>query len=326
MQHKIGIEEHFAIPETMVKPKSSFIRGDAGNPVNDRLLDMMDHRLIEMDDNGIDIMILSLNSPGIQRICNPEDAAATARLANDHLAETIEKKKNRFRGFAALPMQDPDAAITEMRRAIFELGLVGVLVNGYSQIDSLENDVYLDDPRYKPFWAELEKNGVPFYLHPRDPMPRNAKLMENHPWLGGAAWAFTVEIATHVIRLMTGGLFDDYPGLKMLLGHLGEGLPFLVWRSDNMLSKSRRIRMPAKRKLADYLNENIWVTTSGQFHYPPLLCTMLQMGADRILFSTDYPFEEVCDASNWFDNCQISESDKRKIGRQNAIDLFGLKL
>ena len=290
MLNKIGIEEHFAIPETMAKPKSSFILSGAGNTVNDRLLDMMDIRLKEMDDNGIDITILSLNSPGIQRISNPRDAVDTARLANDHLAETIEKKKNRFRGFAALPMQDPEAAIIEMRRAIFELGMVGVLVNGYSQINSLENDVYLDDPRYKPFWAELEKNDVPFYLHPRDPMPHNARLLENHPWLGGAAWAFTVEIATHVIRLMTGGLFDDYPGLKMLLGHLGEGLPFLVWRSDNMLGKSRRIRMPAKRKLADYLNENVWVTTSGQFHSPPLICTMLQMGADRILFSTDYPF------------------------------------
>jgi len=326
MLHKIGIEEHFAIPETMAKPKSTFIAGDAGNPVNDRLLDMMDLRLKEMDENGVDITILSLNSPGIQRICDPKDAVATARLANDHLAETIEKKKNRFRGFAALPMQDPDAAIIEMKRAVFELGLVGVLVNGFSQIDSLENDVYLDDPRYKPFWAELEKNDVPFYMHPRDPMPKNAMLMENHPWLGGAAWAFTVEIATHVMRLMTGGLFDDYPGLKMLLGHLGEGLPFLVWRSDNMLFKSRRVKVPAKRKLADYLNENVWVTTSGQFHYPPLLCTMLQMGADRILFSTDYPFEEVSDASNWFDACQISESDRYKIGRQNAIDLFKLEL
>ena len=326
MQHKIGIEEHFAIPETMAKPKSAFISGDGGNLVNDRLLDMMDNRLREMDDNGIDIMILSLNSPGIQRICNPQDAMNIARLANDHLAETIEKKSNRFRGFAALPMQDPEAAIVEMRRAVFDLGLVGVLVNGYSQINSLENDVYLDDPRYKPFWAELEKIDVPFYLHPRDPMPLNARYLESKPWLGGAAWAYTVETATHVMRLMTDGLFDDYPGLKLLVGHLGEGIPFLVWRCDNMLHKSRRIKVPAKRMMADYLNENVWVTTSGQFHYPPFLCTMLQMGVERILFSTDYPFEEVSDASNWFDGCQISESDRFKIGRQNAIDLFKLKL
>ena len=326
MNNKIGIEEHFAIPETMSKPRSKFIVGEGGNTVNDRLLNMMDHRLGEMDKYGVEITILSLNSPGIQSICDPKAAADTARLANDHLAETIEKKKGRFRGFAALPMQDPEAAIIEMRRAVFELGLVGVLVNGFSQIDSPENDVYLDDPRYKPFWAELEKIGVPFYLHPRDPMPRNARFLENYPWLGGAAWAFTFEIATHVMRLMTGGLFDDYPGLKMLLGHMGEGIPFLVWRSDNMLWKSRRVRMPAKRKMADYLNENVWVTTSGQFHYPPLLCTMLQMGADRILFSTDYPFEEVGDASLWFDGCQISETDRQKIGRQNAIDLFKLKI
>ena len=325
MLHKIGIEEHFAIPETMAKPKADFISGDAVDPVSNRLLDMMDLRLKEMDENGIDIMILSLNSPGIQLICDPQAAIETARLANDHLAEHIEKKKNRFRGFAALPMQDPEAAIEEMRRAVYDLGMVGVLVNGYSQVGSAENDVYLDDPRYKPFWAELEKTGAPFYLHPRNPMPGNAAYLENRPWLGGAAWAFTVETSTHIIRLMSGGLFDDHPGLKMLVGHLGEGMPFHVWRCDNMLGKSRRIRMPAKRRLADYLNENIWVTTSGQFHYPPLICTMLQMGADRILFSTDYPFEEVSDASNWFDGCQISETDRYKIGRQNAIDLFNLK-
>ena len=326
MQHKIGIEEHFAIPETMAKPQASFISGSGGDPVNARLLDMMDHRLREMDEYGIDVMILSLNSPGIQSICNPREAADIASLANDRLAEHIEKKRNRFRGFAALPMQDPEAAIVELRRAVDDLGLVGALVNGYSQIDSSENDIYLDDPRYKPFWVELEKIGVPFYLHPRNPMPHNARYLEGRPWLGGAAWAYTVETATHAIRMMTGGLFDDYPGLKMLIGHLGEGLPFHVWRCDNFLGKSRRVQMPAKRKLADYLNENVWITTSGQFHYPPLMCSMLQMGADRILFSTDYPFEEVSDACNWFDGCQISETDSLKIGRQNAIDLFKLEL
>ena len=326
MQHKIGIEEHFAISETMAKPQAAFISGSEGDQVNLRMFDMMDHRLKEMDENGIDIMILSLNSPGIQSICHPRDATDIAKRANDHLAEHIGKKKDRFRGFAALPMQDPEAAVEELRRAVFDLGLVGVLVNGYSQIDSTENDVYLDDPRYKPFWAELETMDVPFYLHPRGPMPHSSRYLEGRPWLGGAAWAFTVETATHAIRLMSGGLFDDFPGLKMLIGHLGEGLPFHVWRCDNMLGKSRRVRMPAKRRLADYLNDNIWVTTSGQFHYPPLLCTMLQMGVDRILFATDYPFEEVSDACIWFDDCQISETDRLKIGRRNAIDLFKLKL
>ena len=326
MLHKIGIEEHFAIPETIEAAKAYFSREAPGAvDMSTRLLDLMDHRIREMDENGIDIMILSLNSPAVQAICDAQKALDTARVANDKLAEAIEKKNNRFRGFAALPMQDPEMAIAELRRAVLELGLVGALVNGYSQIGSPDNDVYLDDPRYKPFWAELEALDVPFYLHPREPMPGNVKLLENHYWLHGAAWAFTVETATHALRLMTGGLFDEYPRLKLLLGHLGEGLPFSVWRSDNMINKRRR-GCPAKRNIADYLNENVWVTTSGQFHFPPFHCTLLQMGSDRILFSTDYPFEEVCDASNWFDACPISDVDRHKIGRQNAIDLFKLKL
>ena len=325
MQNKIALEEHFAIPETL--EGALLYNRDAPEAVDipTRLLDLLDFRLRDMDENGIDITILSLNSPGIQDILSVRKAVDTARIANDRLAETIKKKSDRFRGFAALPMQDPDAAIAELRRAVLDLGMVGALVNGYSQIDSPDNDIYLDDPMYKPFWAELEAMDVPFYLHPREPMPKNAKLLENKAWLHGAAWAFGIETATHALRLMSGGVFDDHKRLKLLMGHLGEGLPFLVWRCDNMLKKRKR-GMPAKRLMADYLSENVWVTTSGQFHTPPLLCTMLQMGADRILFSTDYPFEEVRDASSWFDACPISDGDKRKIGRQNAIEFFKLKL
>jgi len=326
MLHKIGIEEHFAIQETM-ESDSTYLKRDVkyAIDINTRILDLMDYRIKEMDANGIDIMVLSLNSPAIQGIHNRSEAIEIAKIANDRLAEAVEKKNDRFRGFAALPLQDPDAAILEMKRAINELGFVGLFVNGFSQIDTPDNDVYLDDPRYKPFWAEVEKMDVPFYFHVRSPMPHNARLLDNHYWLHGAAWAFTVEAATHTLRLITGGLFDEFPKVKMVLGHLGEGIPWIVWRCDNMINKRRR-GAPMKRKIADYLNDNIWVTTSGQFHYPPFLCTLLQMGADRILFSTDYPFEEVSDAANWFDACQISETDRNKIGRQNAIDLFKLKL
>ena len=325
MQNKIALEEHFAIPETI---EGALIYDRDAASVLDiptRLLDMMEHRIRDMDDNGIDLTILSLNSPAIQEICKPEEAAEVAKLANDRLAETIERNKSRFRGFAALPMQNTDMAIEEMKRAVCDLGMVGVLVNGYSQIGSPDNDVYLDHPMYRAFWEELEKLDVPFYLHPREPMPRNAGLLENKYWLHGAAWAFGVETSTHALRLLSSGIFDEFPRLKLLIGHLGEGLPFLVWRCDNMLKKRKR-GMPAKRLMAEYMNDNVWVTTSGQFHTPPLLCTMLQMGADRILFSTDYPFEEVSDAATWFDACPISGGDKYKIGRQNAVELFNLQL
>ena len=325
MQHKIEVEEHFAVPEVLQGASFHFARDlKVVLDIPTRLLDMMDYRIKEMDDNGIDLTILSLTSPGIQDLLSIKEAVDTAKSANDWVAEAVSKKNDRFRALAALPMQDPDAAITEMKRAIIDLGLVGVMVNGFTQIDSPDNCVYLDDPMYRPFWAELEKLDVPFYLHPRDPRPGNAKLLEDFPWLQGGAWAFGVETATHALRMLSSGLFDDFPRLKLILGHMGEGLPFLLWRCDYWL-KQRKRGMPAKRLMTDYMNENVWVTTSSQFHNPSLLGTILEMGVDRVLFATDYPYANISDAAKWFDGCPISDADKYKIGRQNAIDLFKLK-
>jgi len=325
MQHKIALEEHYAIPETM-EGSTLYGRDSPDNiGIPARLLDIMDHRIKEMDNNGIDITILSLNSPGIQEVYDVHKAVEVARVANDRLAENIAKKRDRFRGFAAAPMQDPEQAAIEVRHAVRDLGMVGVLVNGYSQINTYENNVYLDDPMYDVFWDELEKLDVPFYIHPREPLMYNKMFLSDHQWLHGGAWSFGVETAMHILRLMTTGLFDRYPRLKLLVGHMGEGLPFLIWRCDNTINKRKR-GMPAKRMMSEYMNENVWVTTSGQFNTPALMCTILQMSADRILFSTDYPFEEVRDASTWFDACSISHTDKLKIGRLNAINLFNLDL
>lgn len=323
MYRKIGLEEHFAIPDTL-DGSLLYFTGEKDVRTT-RLLDILDLRVAQMDEFGMDMMILSLNSPAIQSIFDRKKAAAIARKANDELAEAIAQKPDRFRGFAALPLQDPDLAIAELHHAIDDLGFVGVLANGYSQIDSEENYLYLDDPAYRPFWAEMERLDVPFYLHPREPMPCNAHTLDGHYWIHGAPWAFGVETATHALRLMCSGLFDEYPGLRIVLGHLGEGLPFFIWRAQNHLDKRRR-GMPAQKPLPEYLNENIWVTTSGQFTLPPLICTMMQMGADRIMFATDYPFEEISDACTWFDALQISEPDKQKIARDTAIDFFKLDL
>lgn len=323
MYNKIGLEEHFAIPETMGGSTLYFERTGAQDVRATRLLDLADIRLEQMDEYGMDMMILSLNSPAIQGMPDRQKAATIARKANEDLATAIQKHPDRFRGFAALPLQDPNLAIEELHYAIEELDFVGVLANGYSQIDSEDNYLYLDDPVYRPFWAEMEKLDVPFYMHPREPMPENAHTLDGHYWIMGAPWAFGVETATHSLRLMCSGLFDEYPNLKIVLGHLGEALPFLIWRAQNHLNKRRR-GMPAQRPLPDYLNENFWVTTSGQFTLPPLVCTMMQMGTDRIMFATDYPFEEIPDACVWFDGLQIAEPDKKKIARDNAIKLFKL--
>ena len=320
MQGKIGLEEHFAHPESLENLP-------AGQPnlnlLTNRLLDMYAMRIEEMDKHGMDMMILSLNSPAIQAIYDPVRAVEVAKKANDSLAEAIAKTPNRFRGFAALPMQDVDAAIKEMQRGVKDLGFVGVLVNGFSQIGDKDTYKYLDDPIYEPFWAELEKLDVPFYMHPRDSMPCNLHMVEGHPWLHGATWTFGVETATHTLRLLANGLWDRYPKLKYILGHLGETLPFCIWRVDSRMAREKR-GAPAKRPLYEYMAENFWFTTSGQFRTPALWDTMMEFSSSRLLFATDFPFEEVSEACDWFDKCSIGDLDKKLIGRQNSIDLFKL--
>ena len=322
MEGKIGFEEHFAIAETN---NVYWWYKDVEDWFTVRIMDLIDLRLKEMDEHGMEMMILSLNSPAIQGIYDRKEAVEIAKKANDEMAEAIAKVPNRFRGFAAVPLQDVDAAILEMHRAVKDLGCVGVLVNGFVQIDSEENYKYLDEPIFRPFWAELEKLDIPFYMHPRDPMPCNLGSIEGHPWLRGAVWMFGVETATHTMRLMCSGLFDEYPMLKFILGHLGEMLPFCIYRSAFRISKTNR-GLPAKRPLNEYMMDNMYYTTSGHFHTASMRHVIAEFGIDRVLFSTDYPFEEVSDACVWFDNCDINENDRMRIGRTNAISLFKLDI
>ena len=322
MKGKIGLEEHFAIPET-VGDSERYIPPHLWAKISTKIMDFMSVRIEEMDAGGMDMMILSLNSPAIQMIHEPARAVEVSRIANDVMAEAISKQPKRFRGFAALPMQDVDAAIIEMQRSVKELGCVGVLVNGYSQIGDPDTYKYLDDPMYEPFWAELEKLDVPFYMHPRDMMPCNAHIVDGHPWLYGAAWTFGVETATHTLRLLCSGLWDRYPKIKYILGHLGETLPFCIWRVDSRIAREQR-GVPAKRPLYEYMSENFWFTTSGQFRTPSLMNTMHEFSSSHVVFATDFPFKDVSDACKWFDNCAISDTDKYLIGRQNSIDLFKL--
>jgi predicted TIM-barrel fold metal-dependent hydrolase len=271
------------------------------------------------------MMLLSLNAPAVQAIPNPAQAADIARKANDYLAEQVRKRPDRFQGLAALAMQDPDGATQELERCVKELGFRGALVNGFSQVNDAESAVYYDLPRYRPFWAMVERLGVPFYLHPRNPLPRDAKIYEGHPWLLGPVWAFGHETAVHALRLMGSGLFDDHPAVQIILGHMGENLPFALWRVDNANAWiPDRHSYPAKKRIREYFRANFYVTTSGNFHTPALINAMLEIGADRILFSTDWPFENIDHAANWFDACAISENDRHKIGRSNARGLFRL--
>jgi 2,3-dihydroxybenzoate decarboxylase len=221
-------------------------------------------------------------------------------------------------------MQDPDAASAELTRAVKQLGFKGAMVNGFSQVGDADTIIYYDNPIYRSFWATVAELGVPFYLHPRDPLETNRHAMyEGHPWLRGASWAFGVETATHALRLMASGIFDTHPGLTVILGHLGEMLPYNIWRFDHRVGKRPR-NIPAKRPFGDYLRSNFYVTTSGNFHTPTLQCAIAEMGVDRVLFAVDYPFEEVVEGATWFDNAEISEADRLKIGRTNAATLFAM--
>ncbi len=324
MQGKIALEEHFAIEDTLLDSRGYF-PDRVWEEVKSRVLDLHERRLREMDQNGIEMMLLSLNAPAVQAIPDTARATALARKANDYLAEQIAKRPDRFQGLAALAMQDADGAARELERCVKELGFRGALVNGFSQVGDAETAVYYDLPQYRPFWAVAARLDVPFYLHPRNPLPRDARIYDGHPWLLGPVWAFGHETAVHALRLMGSGLFDAHPDLQIILGHMGENLPFALWRVDNANAWiPNRHSYPAKKRIRDYFRANFYITTSGNFHTPALINAMLEIGADRIMFSTDWPFENIDHAAQWFDTCAISENDRLKIGRTNARRLFRL--
>jgi 2,3-dihydroxybenzoate decarboxylase len=324
MDGTVILEEHFAIPATL--GDSQAFGAHVWETLGPRLTDMHDQRLRLMDEAGVAIMILSLNAPAVQAIPDVARAIAVAREANDTLAAAIAKRPDRFAGFAALPMQDPEAAAQELERCVEQLGFVGALVNGFSQVGVADSAVYYDLPQYRPFWAAVERLDVPFYLHPRNPLPSQVPNYEGHSWLMGPTWGFGAETAVHALRLIGSGLFDAHPRLTVILGHLGEGLPYSLWRIDN---RNRWMEAPhkyaAKKRVADYVRANFHVTTSGNFSSPALACAIAELGVDRVLFSADYPFEDIGEGVAWLREAPLEEADRRKVGRTNALKLFRLK-
>lgn len=322
MNGKIAVEEHFVPPEL-----EGLISGVGWAPEDWRRvvarLEDTDERLAEMDRLGIELAVLSLGAFGIQDVVDPARAHEQARLANDALAERVRAHPTRFAGLAALPMQDPAAAADELERAVRELGLKGALVNGYSSVGDLETGVYYDVDEYVPFWERVEALGVPFYLHPRNPLPNQRRIYDGRSELLGPTWAFAVETGTHALRLITSGLFDRFPGLTIVLGHLGEFLPFALNRLEQRIAHIPHVQLA--KPATQYLRDNFYITTSGNNHTASLIGILLELGADRLLFAADYPFEEMADGATWFDTVPISETDRMKIGRTNAQQLFGLQ-
>jgi 2,3-dihydroxybenzoate decarboxylase len=325
MRNKVALEEHFATEET-IGDSQEYFGADIWPTRKSELLDVQDRRLQTMNECGIDYSILSLNAPAVQSRTDTRVAIQLAKRSNDELAEHVARHPDRFGAFAAVPLQDPEAAAQELTRAVRDLGFVGALVNGFSQIGSDDNATYYDLPQYRQFWAAVEDLDVPFYLHPRNPLPSQSLIIEGHPWLMGPAWQFSVETAGHALRLIGSGLFDDYPRLQVVLGHLGELLPYNIWRTSRWASTDGKNPMgvPAKRPFIDYLRSNFFVTTSGNFRTIAMRNAMAELGTERVLFSTDHPFESMREASDWFDACEIGENDREAIGYRNARRLFKL--
>lgn len=326
MKGKIAFEEHMAIEETLAQTKN--FAGDSGrfDEFSNEILDLDELRLATMDRTGIELALLSLNAPAVQAIPDRDEAVAVAVKANERMAKAVNEHPDRYRALAALPMQDPAAAADELKRCVNELGFKGALVNGFTQRDVEDSAIYYDVAEYRDFWAVVSDLDVPFYLHPRMNIPSQSLIYEGHPWLRSAPWGFAVETSTHALRLCGSGLFDDFPNLRIITGHLGEGIPFGLWRIDARMRFSPR-GYRGKRPLGDYFREHFHITTSGNFNDAAFRCTLEMMGADRLYFSADYPFERMEDAANWFDSTPVIDDEQRQtIGRENAIKLFDLDM
>ncbi|MFD6798668.1 amidohydrolase family protein [Streptomyces cyaneofuscatus] len=316
----IGLEEHFVTPELegYGAGSASIIQPEKWREASRRLLDITGKRLAEMDAAGLDMQVLSLNSPGIQAETDPAVAVAQAAAVNDLLAGVVREHPERFAGFAALPLQDPQAAAKELDRSVTELGMRGALVNAHTQ------GRHLDDPALRVVWERAEALDVPLYLHPANGVG-TPHVIEGHPELVGPMWSWGTETASHFLRCVFGGVFDDFPGAKLLLGHMGEGLPYVMWRLDSRWEYHNHHGVElARGNPSEYLRHNLYITTSGVCSAPPLLCALLALGPEHILFGTDYPFEDMATATEFLASAPISEADRARISHLNAEQLLGL--
>src|SRR5687767_13093514 len=330
---KIAIEEHFDVlggigtgarsaktdEDLQSLVKAMDYSATWMDTVGRRLRDFAADRLAGMDASGISVSILSHTVPGVQGIVDPDAAVTAAREINDRLAAEIRKQPTRYAGFASVALQDPKAGVIELERAVTRLGLKGAMINGYTNTCDPHRVEYLDDPKFLPFWEAAASLGVPIYLHPRPALDQ--RIYDGHSELIGATWGFAPEAATHALRLVYSGLFDRFPTATVILGHLGETLPAFAWRIQHCFEYNPADKR-VERRLQDYLADNFYVTTSGNFHDQALISAILTIGADRILFAVDYPYEMMEPAARWIEEAAISESDRRKIAASNAERLF----
>lgn len=319
----VTVEEHFVSPGFANGPGRAFIEGfqkstTKGAKIVEQLHELGDQRIAEMDAAGIDVQILSLNSPGVEQ-AETAEAITVAQESNDFLAEAIKKHPTRLAGLAALATQAPDAAVRELERTIGQKGFKGAVINGHTR------GRYLDDKTFWPILECAESLAVPIYLHPA--VPPKAVVEASYggfaphltAMLATAAWGWHIETAVHLIRMIVGGVFDQFPKLQVAVGHLGEGIPFMLPRLNrNLPMEMTKLHRP----IGAYLRENVHYTFGG-FNFPAtFLNLLLEVGVERIMFSVDYPYGSMTEAREFLEHLPVSPADKERIAHRNAELLF----
>ena len=318
MTRKIALEEHFTTPELAKKYVAKPTRSDTlFADIKRRLADFDDLRLEAMDKAGIDLVVLSATTPGVQAERDTKTAVRLAQDANDFLAREVQKRPQRYAGFAHLPMQDADAAAAELERAVKQLGFKGALINGQT------NGNYLDDDMYLPFWERVQHLDVPVYLHPGELADRPA-MFAGRPELNGPVWAWTADTAAHALRLVFAGTFARYPKLRIILGHMGETLPFLLWRLDSRWQCELGKQLPQDALPSDIIKRHVAITTSAVCDPGPLAQAIDALGEDNVMFSVDYPYEDSQIAADFIDSASIGNVARDKVCRDNAKRILKL--
>jgi 5-carboxyvanillate decarboxylase len=292
-----------------------------GLEIEDSLLDLGDGRLKNMDKAGIDMQVLSLSTPGCEQF-PPAEGTYLSRKTNEELHKAINKHPDRFAGLAALAPQSPEEAARELERAVKELGLKGAKINSHVSGE------YLDNRKYWPIFEMAASLDVPVFLHPNTPAPSSIKPYEDYGFaLAGPPWGFGAETSLHALRLIYSGVFDKYPRLKIVLGHLGEGLVFWLYRLDFSFKRpwmEEEIRPQIKRMPSEYLRDNFYVNTSGMYSIPAFMSVYLELGAEHIMFAADYPYENSQEATEFIEQIPVCDTDKEKIQHSVAEELLKL--
>jgi 2,3-dihydroxybenzoate decarboxylase len=316
MVRKIALEEHFLSPGLVDywRPTMTEVAPQVVDTLYRRLTDFADERLGIMDKAGIAKAVLSVSGPGVQAERDAALATKRAAEANDFLAGVIARQPKRYAGFAHLALQDAAGAARELERCVRELGFKGAMINGHT------NGLYLDDRSLDPFWERAEALGALVYIHPTDPLSP-APVLNGVPALRRATWEWGFETGSHALRLVFSGLFDRFPKAKVGLGHMGETLPYLLWRFD---SRAKLYGVKLKREPSEYIRDNIVVTVSGVYAAEPLRCALDALGRDKVMFAADYPFENAEEAGHFMDTVALDERERADVAYSNAAKLLGL--